>query len=147
MIVRSEQEYDRKRFADRLRRDWPEHCSGMLTSPVYLEAYFDDLDIKLQGPYFLQSVLEEIVTQNVLHKEKYEDLAGNWRLEHARRMKELRADTTVKAFFRAAELSEHGEEHLLHLLNALKRISKIGGEQKVGRDNHNNHHNEKASGK
>jgi hypothetical protein len=136
MIIRSQQDYDRKRFADRLRRDWPEHCSGMLTLPVELEAYFDELDIKLQGPNFLQEVLEEIVKQNLAHREKFENLAAIWRLEKARRMKELRPDTTVGAFFRASELAEHGEEHLSHLLKALKANRLDSGKQSSAGDHH-----------
>ncbi|KAI9716764.1 MAG: hypothetical protein M1812_005104 [Candelaria pacifica] len=120
VILHSNIQEDKVRFASALRQKYPTQCGAIL--PTFaLEDYFDAYDIHLQTPVYLALVLQEILAQNIARATTIHNFAIDWSHANREKIATLGPDTSdLQDVFSAGDQEHFGADFLNDALVVLK---------------------------
>ncbi len=120
VILHSNIQEDKVRFASALREKYPIQC-GAIPPAFVLEDYFDAYDIHLQTPVYLALVLQELLAQNIIRASKVHDFAVKWFHANQNKLASFGSDLgDPQDVFSAQEHEQFGAEFLKDALVVLK---------------------------
>ncbi|KAH0553148.1 hypothetical protein GP486_006668, partial [Trichoglossum hirsutum] len=104
-----------------LRERWPVVCR-LVNNSFHVSDYFDDLDVHVQGRWFLWTVLKQLAYENAVRRERITMFATDWSRTNVDRFEALEQETEIIGFFTDEERDGVGDEWLADVFVRLKDL-------------------------
>ena len=109
-------------FVEGLRKEFPEKCKELrdvLGDPQDIYEYFDDFDISIHGLDYLNTVINQIVWQNVSRIRDLEKFIEDWKTKNRKQFWDLSPESTITEVFDAKILETNDATWLSDALERL----------------------------